>query len=86
MDRSMICFAGGLPSSKYFPVKELQCSVNRVFEEHGTDSLQYSNSEGLPVLRKVVFVPGEPFYTREIQTSTFRLNFSCVDELTIDGG
>jgi 2-aminoadipate transaminase len=36
--------------------------------------------------RKVVFVPGEPFYTREMQTSTFRLNFSCVDELTIDEG
>ncbi|MGA7276941.1 MAG: PLP-dependent aminotransferase family protein [Desulfocapsaceae bacterium] len=54
MDRSMISFAGGLPNRKYFPVKELQCCVNRVFEEHGTDSLQYSNSEGLPVLRKLI--------------------------------
>jgi 2-aminoadipate transaminase len=54
MDRSMISFAGGLPNRKYFPVKELQCCVNRVFEEHGTDALQYSNSEGLAVLRKLI--------------------------------
>lgn len=54
MDRSMISFAGGLPNRKYFPVEELQRSANRVFEEHGTDSLQYSNSEGLEVLRKLI--------------------------------
>lgn len=38
------------------------------------------------VERKVAFVPGEPFYTREIRTSTFRLNFSCVDETVIKDG
>lgn len=36
--------------------------------------------------RKVAFVPGEPFYTRKIRTSTFRLNFSCVDESVINEG
>ena len=30
--------------------------------------------------KRVVFVPGEPFYTQKKITSTFRLNFSCVDE------
>ena len=38
------------------------------------------------VRRKVVFVPGEPFYTRETRSSTFRLNFSCTDEEVIDDG
>jgi 2-aminoadipate transaminase len=38
------------------------------------------------VQRKVVFVPGEPFYTRDIKTSALRLNFSCVDEQLIDDG
>ena len=38
------------------------------------------------VERKVVFVPGEPFYTRRIRTSTFRLNFSCADEELINEG
>jgi len=34
----------------------------------------------LAVRKQVVFVPGEPFYTTARKTSTFRLNFSCVDE------
>ncbi len=38
------------------------------------------------VQRKVVFVPGEPFYTRKMRTSAFRLNFSCVDEQVINEG
>ena len=38
------------------------------------------------VEKKVVFVPGEPFYTRQSKTSTFRLNFSCTDEQLIEKG
>ena len=34
----------------------------------------------------VIFVPGEPFYTSEEKTSSFRLNFSCVDENLIHDG
>lgn len=30
--------------------------------------------------KKVIFVPGEPFYTVEKESSSFRLNFSCVEE------
>lgn len=36
--------------------------------------------------RKVVFVPGEPFYTRKIDSSALRLNFSCVDVEMIEEG
>lgn len=35
---------------------------------------------------KVVFVPGDPFYVNKQNTNTLRLNFSCVDETTIDIG
>lgn len=38
------------------------------------------------VKRKVVFVPGEPFYTRQHESSALRLNFSCVDTQVIDEG
>jgi 2-aminoadipate transaminase len=34
----------------------------------------------------VVFVPGDPFYTRSKNTSAFRLNFSCVDSETVEEG
>lgn len=35
---------------------------------------------------KVIFVPGDPFYVNKTRTRTMRLNFSCVDEKTIDVG
>lgn len=38
------------------------------------------------VREKVVFVPGDPFYTNKSKTSAFRLNFSCVDPETIEVG
>ena len=38
------------------------------------------------VKKKVVFVPGDPFYTTSQRTSTFRLNFSCVDETLVQEG
>jgi 2-aminoadipate transaminase len=36
--------------------------------------------------KKVVFVPGDPFYINRKDMNTLRLNFSCVDEKTIDVG
>ena len=35
---------------------------------------------------KVIFVPGDPFYVKKTRMPTMRLNFSCVDEKTIDVG
>lgn len=40
----------------------------------------------LAVKDKVVFVPGDPFYVNKTRTQTMRLNFSCVDEATIETG
>ena len=49
----------------------------------GTASLDLFN---LAIEDKVIFVPGDPFYIGRTRTRTFRLNFSCVDEETIDIG
>lgn len=38
------------------------------------------------VEKKVVFVPGDPFYVGKKGMNTLRLNFSCVDEETINTG
>ncbi|MBN2011691.1 PLP-dependent aminotransferase family protein [candidate division KSB1 bacterium] len=40
----------------------------------------------LAVKDHVVFVPGDPFYINKTRTRTMRLNFSCVDEATIETG
>lgn len=40
----------------------------------------------LAVKEKVIFVPGDPFYTTGKKSPAFRLNFSCVDEETIEVG
>ena len=40
----------------------------------------------LAVKDKVIFVPGDPFYINKTRTQTMRLNFSCVDEKTIETG
>ncbi len=40
----------------------------------------------LAVKENVVFVPGDPFYIDRTRTRTMRLNFSCVDEATIETG
>ncbi len=38
------------------------------------------------VQENVVFVPGDPFYVQPQAVRTMRLNFSCVDEATIEEG
>ena len=38
------------------------------------------------VKHKVVFVPGDPFYTVKGVTNSFRMNYSCVDPETIEEG
>jgi 2-aminoadipate transaminase len=54
IDPSIISFAGGLPNRLFFPVRALQKAANDVFEEAGSDILQYTNSEGYPRLRRFI--------------------------------
>ena len=49
----------------------------------GMDSMELFQAA---VQEKVVFVPGNPFYTGVGPTSAFRLSFSCVDPQTIEEG
>lgn len=50
----------------------LELSSMKVFEES--------------VKENVIFVPGDPFYTKKTAVNTMRLNFSCVEESTIEVG
>jgi 2-aminoadipate transaminase len=54
LDRSVISFAGGLPNRELFPAEELKQATNKVFEVFGTDTFQYSNSEGYTGLREFI--------------------------------
>jgi len=49
----------------------------------GMDSMELFQEA---VKEKVVFVPGNPFYTGATKTATFRLSFSCVDKETVAEG
>jgi len=74
--------------SKYFP-KEIRYS-----DPDGGMFLWAILPEGissravfdLAIEKKVAFVPGDPFYVNRTNANTMRLNFSCVDEETIEIG
>lgn len=50
----VISFAGGLPNSRFFPVKEIKDAANKVLEEDGKNVLQYSTTEGYLPLREFI--------------------------------
>jgi len=50
----LISFAGGLPSPLTFPIKQLQEISCEVLAEDGPAALQYSMTEGDPLLRKLL--------------------------------
>ena len=54
LDPAVISFAGGLPNRQLFPTGELKAATNKVFEIHGNDVFQYSNSEGYLKLREYI--------------------------------
>ena len=54
LDRSVISFAGGLPNRDLFPLAALKEAAAKVFDIHGSDVLQYANSEGLLKLRQQI--------------------------------
>jgi len=53
-DPSIISFAGGLPNEQLFPLKQIEQATKDVFADHGTEILQYSNSEGYLPLRQLI--------------------------------
>ena len=53
-DPKIISFAGGLPAPELFPVKEMKAAVDKVFEEHGQEAMQYGAVKGVTALREVI--------------------------------
>ena len=47
----IISFAGGLPATEFFPLREVEEACRYVLATDGGKALQYSTSEGLPQLR-----------------------------------
>lgn len=47
----IISLAGGLPNPKAFPVEVIHECVEKTFQEHILNALQYGTTEGLPLLR-----------------------------------
>ena len=54
VDPKIISFAGGLPAPELFPVKEMKATVDKVFEEHGQEAMQYGAAKGVTALREVI--------------------------------
>ncbi len=54
LDHTVISFAGGLPNRELFPVEEIKRATDKVWDNFGTDILQYSNSEGYSGLRELI--------------------------------
>jgi len=50
----VISFAGGLPNRDFFPLEQIRDSCNRVLDESGRESLQYSTTEGHLPLREFI--------------------------------
>ena len=48
----VISFGGGLPASELFPTEELAAACLAVLKKHPADSLQYSLSMGVPLMRE----------------------------------
>ena len=50
----VISFAGGLPAPELFPAQEMAEVTRRILETEGCKVLQYSTTEGDPVLRQLI--------------------------------
>ena len=53
-DPEIISFAGGLPAPEVFPTAEIEAACRKVVKEQGTQSLQYSTTEGYLPLRELL--------------------------------
>ena len=53
-DPSIISLAGGNPDPRSFPVEEMKAIANDIFTNNGAQALQYSITEGYPVLREQI--------------------------------
>ena len=50
----VINFAGGLPAPELFPIEKIKQACIRVLDIHGPDSLQYSLTTGVPLMKQFI--------------------------------
>lgn len=50
----VISFAGGLPAPELFPITEIASIAQDIFAKDGRAALQYSTTEGFPLLREII--------------------------------
>jgi len=51
---NVINFAGGLPAPELFPIEDIRSACMRVLDKYGPDSLQYSLTTGVQLLKKFI--------------------------------
>ncbi len=72
----VISFAGGLPAPEFFPVEELAYVTKKILQQDGRKALQYSTTEGYPLLREKIAAR---------MNATLGTSFNA-DEILITGG
>jgi 2-aminoadipate transaminase len=72
----VISFAGGLPAPEHFPIDVIAECVREIMQEHGSKSLQYSVTEGIPEVRE---------WVAERLTRRFGTSFEAADVISPNG-
>jgi 2-aminoadipate transaminase len=84
----IISFAGGLPSPQTFPVEEFEQACVSVLRSDGRAALQYSVSEGNPVLRQQIaqWLPWEIDPDQILITTGSQQGLDLIAKVLIDTG
>jgi len=84
----IISFAGGLPSSKTFPVTEFAAACAKVLEQDGRAALQYAASEGYGPLTQMVAdrLPWKVDPAQILITTGSQQGLDLVAKILIDAG
>jgi 2-aminoadipate transaminase len=84
----IISFAGGLPSSKTFPVAEFEAACAKVLKDDPAGALQYAASEGYGPLREVVAaqLPWKVDPAQVMITTGSQQGLDLVAKVLIDAG
>jgi 2-aminoadipate transaminase len=84
----IISFAGGLPSSRTFPVAEFAAACEKVLRDDGPGALQYAASEGYGPLREMVaaMLPWKVDPAQVLITTGSQQGLDLVAKVLIDAG
>jgi 2-aminoadipate transaminase len=86
--RDIISFAGGLPAEEYFPYEELQACWRRTLENHPKKAFQYSQTEGIPEIRRTIskFLGDGVLEEEVLMTSGSQQALYLIGKVLIDPG